>query len=561
VLTSLAAGADQMGATIALAAGYHLQVVLPAAREEFARDIGENADSGLQPADLGELSPVCAFWSLLKRADRVYEFAASLGSGDTFGGHGHVTAYARAGHILLANCDLLIVIADDHASSADGGSVWLYERARELGLPTVWVPVSEPKRAELLWSATGRANRMSLFSPDGRFNSGPALSELVRELTLPPPSISASWPDGGWFERAYRRTLDIHTNEAAWSQRWAAESADRPVVTSLAPVLEAIAKDYGVYAIWADHRAGAYGEMYRGAAVLVSVLGALAVCCALLGLIWEGGTAAGKFVEGGMLLIMTLVLRRARRFRWRARYLSYRQIDRELGQTAWLALLGRGLHLSTPAHARVFENGMSWPQWYMRAVARQASLPNVCVDHNYVSATSALLLSGQVSNQVRYYRAEIAELESTHARLEQLSATCVSAAFALATLYCVIYLVDHFTSAYWAALRPIASAPWFHYAVTFCTGGLAAWAGTLTAIRTQGEFAQLAARYRGIVEALEGIDARLQRIREHYNMARITQTVSSSDLLLVQAIETSQVLLEEVHQWRTLFQLKEIERI
>jgi hypothetical protein len=72
LVTSLAAGADQLAAQAAVDLAYTLQVVLPADREEFAKDVADNHPEGGEDA-------VAKFADLRSKAEAVFELDGQLG--------------------------------------------------------------------------------------------------------------------------------------------------------------------------------------------------------------------------------------------------------------------------------------------------------------------------------------------------------------------------------------------------------------------------------------------------------------------------------------------------
>ena len=114
VVSSLAEGADRLVAERVLARpSAHLAVVLPLETDDYERDFAT-------PASIAE------FRSLLARAD-------SVSVVDVPPGAPRETAYERAGHEVVARCDVLIAVWDGSASRGPGGTAEIVEHARRIG--------------------------------------------------------------------------------------------------------------------------------------------------------------------------------------------------------------------------------------------------------------------------------------------------------------------------------------------------------------------------------------------------------------------------------------------
>lgn len=115
VWSSLAEGADRIGAEAALDRRVPLHAVLPMPAADYERDFPETA---------------LAFYALLARATsvRVVELAANRNE-----------AYLEAGLQVLASTDVLVVAWNGEAAAGKGGTADVVEQARRCGQPMVWV--------------------------------------------------------------------------------------------------------------------------------------------------------------------------------------------------------------------------------------------------------------------------------------------------------------------------------------------------------------------------------------------------------------------------------------
>ncbi|MEE4542579.1 hypothetical protein V2S66_11455 [Streptomyces sp. V4-01] len=119
-LSSLAAGADQLFAEIALDCGARLTVVTPA----------DDYESTFSPAEL------IRFRALLDRADSHVTLGYTRVSGE---------AYYAAGAYIADHCDLILAVWDGRPARGRGGTADVVHYARALGRPVsvIWKPGAE----------------------------------------------------------------------------------------------------------------------------------------------------------------------------------------------------------------------------------------------------------------------------------------------------------------------------------------------------------------------------------------------------------------------------------
>jgi hypothetical protein len=134
VLSSLAAGADQIGAQAALKAAADqravhvvLDAILPFADAEYPGDAPE-----FRPEEAAVLR------SLVGRARSVVRLDANHADPDA-----HVDAYRRAAQALLDRADLLMAIFDPEKAGKGAGTRETIERAQQTGMPVLSIRVSE----------------------------------------------------------------------------------------------------------------------------------------------------------------------------------------------------------------------------------------------------------------------------------------------------------------------------------------------------------------------------------------------------------------------------------
>lgn len=119
-VSSLAEGADRIVAERALARGGSLDVQLPLPPDDYAEDF---------PATTGE------FDALLAAARHVTVVPKDRADDS------REAAYERAGHAVLAECDVLLALWDGEPARGQGGTADMVAQARRAGVPVRVVPV------------------------------------------------------------------------------------------------------------------------------------------------------------------------------------------------------------------------------------------------------------------------------------------------------------------------------------------------------------------------------------------------------------------------------------
>lgn len=168
IMSSLAEGSDRIVAAAGLAAGFALEVVLPFARTEYARDF-ETAASRQE------------FEQLLARAAEVIELDGAAGA--------RPEAYEAAGAVMLAKIDLLIAIWDGESAAGVGGTAQVVERAVKNGTLVVWIEPSHPDTMHLSWPGMGAARPIAGVSrPHDIFRTADLATavQAIRKILNPP---------------------------------------------------------------------------------------------------------------------------------------------------------------------------------------------------------------------------------------------------------------------------------------------------------------------------------------------------------------------------------------
>jgi len=146
VLASLAEGADRLVAKEALDRNMALVVPLPLPQNEYLEDF-RNEESQQQ------------FHELLIRAQEIVRMRPQPTREES---------YEAAGEYVITHCNVLLAIWDGRKAQGDGGTGWVVERARRLGLPIAWVHAGNRASGTDLPTTLGDLQGSVSFEPDLR---------------------------------------------------------------------------------------------------------------------------------------------------------------------------------------------------------------------------------------------------------------------------------------------------------------------------------------------------------------------------------------------------------
>jgi hypothetical protein len=580
LISQLAAGFDQLAASTALAAGYKLHVVLPGTRTAFRQDIERNLPSegsaaaqelrlmgfdagGAEREESRPPEPPRRFEQLVEAADRVLELDRDDASSDQ--SPFHHRDYEQAGWIILDHSDLVLVVVHDEPDPALGGTRWIEQRAEEKRLAIIRVPSTQPLAAMLTWTVDGRREQRRLFTADPAVSNpcnctvdaGVFAAALDDQLLGPSFDLTKTRP--GWLERRMIAQLDPAYNAREWDKRWQLGSLEPLLRHDLGLAPQQIDADLKAAKVWADYRASAMAELVRGSFIVAALVGVLAVLGALIGIIFHVLSVWGKLAEILCLLLIFWLIRRSRRVDWRSQWLSLRQLERFVEQAAWLLLLGRGRIYPTPSHLARFQTDhvALWTNAYFRGVIRSCSFPTVRFAPDYLNTVHALALRNLVTEQISYLEGEVHFQQKSDEVLESWTKGCVSVAFVVTLAYLIYRFADSFLLPGLQMEHVLGeTAP--RRVVSVLGALLTAAAAALAAMRSHGEYAQIAARYEGTCEALREIQSQLTARLPDHQLDFSPPPLRSATLAAIIRQATDD-LVQEVQGWRAILQKKEIE--
>ena len=570
LLCQLAPGVDQMAASTAVEVGYALHVVLPASRVAFECDIQHQNIEGSMFGSRQNTNQdsVLAYRDLLQRASRVLEMDPPVGRLSSE----ELThdAYSQASSVILDHSDIVVIAVHENGTSHPGGTKWIEQRAQELNLPVVRIPIERPSQAILIWTTEGRRETRSLFNAMSEGLNSSVFDSALNNNLLIQGTISNPYRSG-WFEDRIINQLDSVFNANLWDQRWTLpNSATALAEHSLGKVPAQIDRDLKAVKVWADHRASAMAEIVRGSFIICSILGSVAVFAAIGSALLHDIATIAKITEILCLIIVIWFIKRSTKRRWRSQWLSSRQLERAIEQAAWLLMLGRTPSFVIPAHSLEFQANANtiWFNWYLRAVLRSAPFPTAELDDDYIKTVHELALHNLVRNQISYFESEAALYHRTDEFLERLTNRSILLAF-LVTFASLVApylsrLVHHIDALSKVAAALDASSDrigvWPSHAAITITILMPAVAAAVSAVRNHGEYAQIAARYNGISQSLKQIEYKLLHILPDAQQIGSTQAVGSSQVAALLLAATS-AMFQEVVGWQAILQKKRIEPI
>ena len=477
LISSLAEGADRIGARAALDVGFALDVILPCPAPIYAQTFVDDASRE-------------AFASFSSRARATLTLPLAGDSAASLDERLPAT-FEAAGLTMLAQSDILVAVGDGKPADGRGGTGQIVEEAARRGAPVVIV---DPKdgATRLLWAdepADAATARRALDIAPRPLT--PALAALIARIVGPPLAAEERAGLKQYFAcrvgaDASRRAShvfdgrDLEGPRAQWPRVSAAvgESATN----------RAAAKRYSQALLAAEDVAQRHAAAYRrlflassAATVLASAFVAGAARFHELHLI----AAAFEFFT--VALVGGLVLFAARR-RWHHQWFEARELAERLRIIAPAWLLGAWPSQLKPAQA-------AWPGWCARAVARE--LPLFAGEIGEFTGEIRDILAALVDEQLAYHVANAERLERRDRVYEGIGVGLLAASL----INNAVYLAVRFFDA--PGLESYES--WGLAAAIFLPAAATAAYG----VRLFGDFEDLARRSRRTAAELRVLQARM----------------------------------------------------
>ncbi|GEP01194.1 hypothetical protein [Methylobacterium haplocladii] len=574
LLSPLAEGSDRLVAEIALELGYELDVALPFARADYAKDFTDGASRAAFERFLGPDTAPAAYLAL------------DGGRGDD-----EARSYEAVGRLVVRNCDLLIAVWDGRPAKGRGGTADIVRFSARFGPPIWWIDATAAAPVRFIQTPA------DLRSPDRAPQAEAAaslLAGMIRSVLLPPHSRRHQHSLIGrtlhaLHGRGRRKPLrhDGHSEPQSdpnaagtagaddplhaylndrqqpenpfwrlygWGYRaiGGARTVPRPPPTPVPP---------GPSAYWealyrpADRASTDYGNRYRSSYLWIFVLATLAVASAVLALAHEPIKLAATTVEILLLLaILGLVATNERR-NWHGRWIACRLLAELCRKQGALAALGwslpppnlsRSLYAAVPEHAE-HAPPEAWVGWYFGAALRAAPLPAGDLLGERLAAIREYLRVSLVQEQQLYHLDRRMRSRRVGRWLVQAGEYAFLATLILvvAKLVLVAASAGHGTGDHAHELH-----------------GLIVLLGSLAAVLPAVSAAFVGIRAYAELELLEQQSARMIRVMDaagaRIDALNLARPLASQDLA-AEVFEVSSEMLQDVGGWADLFRVKAVE--
>jgi hypothetical protein len=548
MISPLAEGADRLAAAQALALGYQLEAPLPFSAAEYEKDF---------PASVTD------FRALLAAAGpRVLELDGARGTAEN-------ASYEAVGRLVARNCDLLIAIWDGGPSKGRGGTGDIVQYALRHDQPVWWLRADGS--GEPAWLETRHALHQDAMRPAGEAAFAKLEAYLLRGLLPAPEAHEHGHGALGEILRHFRpkpaaSPLAVLLAEqplrqhAIWSvHKWlmnltggnppAAGNAAKPPAPSSQ-----------VWTYWQafyeplDHAAISYGERYRSSYILVFLLAALAVSCAVVGVGFHNEAPLAPSLEFVLLLgILAIVL--ANEFlRWHPKLITYRLLAELFRKQQALALLAWSLPAAKAAEVSGGDedSGAAVPRdalvgWYFNAALRAAPLPQGQLASTELSLTYKAVTDSLVTGQSDYHGRRRQMAETSARRFGQLSAVLFLTALG------IVFLEFLFTWGryFWSPGRLGEAASWGLTAAGFVAALLPSLSAAFVGIRSYSELELLADQSLQMQRLTSQAAERLRKLPLDTPLA--SQELGAEMLLLAEE------MLLDIKGWAQLFRVKAVE--
>jgi hypothetical protein len=524
-VSPLADGSDQIAAQIALQCGFELRAILPFRRDDYRRDLPEEAR--------------IRFDDLLSRSSCVLELPGDTGA--------QLDAYVMAGRSTMAHSDILIAVWDGLPARGRGGTGEVVNLAIDAGTPLVHISPAAAAESTLRWSAydpavVTRGPASTIVRPF----TDEQVSRLLTALLAPPPDPRER-RFFAQFQNEHRRkwrtrleypalltlagiarigSKDIKAQHCSAITRAEWENYRRSCCEphNIEPPIAEIEEWYE----WSDWLASHFAQSYRSGQVFNFVSAALAVLIALSALVVPHLKAYLATAEFLLILAIIVNTRVGVRQQWHRRWLDYRQLAERLRPMRSLKLLG--LAEPDPPGTPTAPVASRWIEWYAAAVWRATGCPRGRIDRAAIESLTTAISRQELRPQIAYHRGSATQIHKLDHRLERLAL----AVFACSIVSCIVLLIGLAVDKHWVE----RNFNWF----TIASAGLPAIGAAIFGIRFEGDFGGSAVRSETTARTLEQIADELEKVGEN--------PMRAADLVE----QAARAMLADLDEWRLVNQ-------
>jgi hypothetical protein len=537
IVSSIAEGADRLVADAGLAAAFGLEVVLPFARSEYAKDF-DTAASKAQ------------YERLLDRAGVVFELDGAGGD--------RPRAYEAAGLVMLANCDLLIAIWNGEEAAGVGGTAHIVSRAIADGIPVAWIRPENPEVFKISWPLHGQIPPANALPTENFRDCGEQeLGEAITEIVAPPRQREARnalkryLSEQGRFRHYHQvyafllhaygirrlRLGDVRLPAIdEISSEWQPFLKALPADTTQRPAIEKILLP--AFAA-ADRIAVYYSHAYRSSYVFNFIFAATAVAVALGGVFTHDEIVKSILVAVEVVIICAILFswRRGHGGEWHRRWLDYRRLAECLRHLRIFAPLGAEGPVERTR--RGFDTDEEdWVNWYTWALRRLLPLPNCIVDDKYLEWICDAVRNGELKGQIKYHRSNAKRMHKLDHRIHFTGLVMFSVTAALCFAFAPLA---------WSGLLHRLNEPnkiFLLSLLTFITALLPTLSAALGGIHAQGDFKTVAEQSARTLQRLRAIGKVLKF--DPLTFARLSDRVAKA----------SEIMMSDLLEWQTVFRTR-----
>ena len=527
VITAMASGADQMGAQAALKRSIPFQAVLPFFREEYAADF-------TQENELDEYN------NLLDQANNIFELPGQRDD--------EPLAYEIAGHYVIAKSDIVIAIWDNGLSGGRGGTTEMIEYAKKRGIPTIHIH-SHEKNEPVILSDIGKKLEMDK-TLDKKYDH---YDKLVKRSVLPTKETANINNLDCFFKEDHRRwhlrfsyplmlmvmlvkRMSVsHFYQASYfsTKDINLENINKYLDAEAKTKLEKFCKTPFSFA---DGLGVRYGQLYRSSYVTNFILAAIAVLLALLG----GELFSDEkiyFVIAETIIIILIILNTylSSYKKWHQRWLDYRHLAERLRLSAIWTVLGSSKQSTfSKQNLQASDRSPNWVVWYALSLGKAIGIPTIRLDKKLLKTIKCELkiISGY---QAEYHKRNSKLMKKLDHRLHKFGLIL----FFITLIACILYIAGCFNS----QLHDLIDSHW----ITLITASLPAFGAAIYGIRVNGDFKKIASQSSHSNKQLTVITNKLKDEKLNYHLLH--------DI----ADKMDSIMLEDVSDWRHIFESKEID--